>query len=162
MLPAEAALNTPQEDEQKPLAMAQSMPIMLRARDAEYPMIFGGEAKLLMQRPDGMLVEVDSRKLIQEVVDRVLGVEYEWAKEKLHTEQGGVDFFAMVNKVNRKFPVGDEVYDKAESLDKVLRQDEIQRKKEESEPTMQMNNYNDGAIRPNGGNTCVGGMQHNH
>ena len=68
----------------------------------------------------------------------------------------------MVNKVSRKLPVGDEVYGKAESLDKVLRQDEIQRKKEESEPTMQMNNYNDGAIRPNGGNTCVGGMQHNH
>jgi hypothetical protein len=109
-----------------------------------------------------MLVEVDSRKLIQEVVDRVLGVEYEWAKEKLHTEQGGVDFFAMVNKVNRKFPVGDEVYGKAESLDKVLRLDEIQRKKEESEPTMQMNNYNDGAVRSNGVNTCVGGMQHNH
>lgn len=74
-----------------------------------------------------------------------------WRGFLCHGEQG-----------EQKLPVGDEVYGKAESLDKVLRQDEIQRKKEESEPTMQMNNYNDGAIRSNGGNTCVGGVQHNH
>ena len=150
--------------DEKPLAPALGPIMAPEAGNDDYLTMVGGEGGMtaLVQTGDGRVLRLDLKRLVRMLVDEVVKTEYEWAKDKLHSEQEGEKFSAMVSRVDRRFHVSDDIYNKVDALDKMLRKVEVDRMHEERNPLVKLdtnNNFGENSVNMMDGNNSLCGNQ---